>query len=401
MRIMSCCTILLCCMPAPTLADSQVGMQSDEIFRIGLSRAAEHGRIIDLARMILVQCEVRCHQGDKAPKPALTAAAKSLPLAERMALGEELSPQACLGFIPLVKSYLDVATKGRFPDVSVDTITKWQRRRTTNEVKLDTDQWTQDEPGKGIFPAMSLINHSCDPTCYWPNSGPVVNVRARRDIARGEEITINYVPLMLTTHDRRDLLTNYGFRCRCITCSDSDNSVDGVSLRDRQMIGYRCDAPCHGLLAWNGTRTPRSVTCPECAREWNGQELRERLDVVEGLLNKYKILPNVTTEMQNKLFRLLDDGFAPHNVHKVRFASALLRPDTPPKNLIVAIRRVVDIAHYFDDELVSLNPELALLVTQSKVKGVGDLEALRKLKYRARDILGDTHPFYLMVAREC
>ena len=50
----------------------------------------------------------------------------------------------------------------------------------------------------GVFPALSLLSHSCTPTLEHWVEGEVVVVRARQAIKKGEELTIRY--LLLSMH---------------------------------------------------------------------------------------------------------------------------------------------------------------------------------------------------------
>ncbi|POM79746.1 Hypothetical protein PHPALM_2513, partial [Phytophthora palmivora] len=56
----------------------------------------------------------------------------------------------------------------------------------------------------GLFPICGLINHSCQPNCTWSNGGDsVMEVRALRDITKGEEITLSYIDIDKERSERR------------------------------------------------------------------------------------------------------------------------------------------------------------------------------------------------------
>ena len=76
-----------------------------------------------------------------------------------------------------------------------------------------------------IYPAASLLNHSCVPAITNKFVGPVLEIRTVRSIESGKEVTNCYGP-----HHRRHphqerqemLQTQYGFRCTCQACTSPD-----------------------------------------------------------------------------------------------------------------------------------------------------------------------------------
>ena len=77
----------------------------------------------------------------------------------------------------------------------------------------------------GLFPLVSMLNHSCQPNCtkYFessPSMGPPrLVIRTLRAVAAGEELLYSYVPLYQSTASRRKALQHsYGFICSCERC---------------------------------------------------------------------------------------------------------------------------------------------------------------------------------------
>jgi len=60
--------------------------------------------------------------------------------------------------------------------------------------------------GLGLFPLAACVNHSCNPNCTYTNVGSKLAVRALRDIAEGEELTVNYVDI---SQDRYAAMEGY------------------------------------------------------------------------------------------------------------------------------------------------------------------------------------------------
>lgn len=84
-------------------------------------------------------------------------------------------------------------------------------------------------PGNAVYPIFSRINHSCIPNAvFFPTSAgpgstarerPWMAVRAVRDLAAGEELTVAYVRPGLSAARRADKLDRvYGFQCTCGAC---------------------------------------------------------------------------------------------------------------------------------------------------------------------------------------
>lgn len=79
-----------------------------------------------------------------------------------------------------------------------------------------------DNDTSGVFPTISRVNHSCVPNAEAECPGGLGKIRAKQDIAEGDEIFISYKPSMSDDDDRRKregLLK--GFVCRCYACKQN------------------------------------------------------------------------------------------------------------------------------------------------------------------------------------
>lgn len=82
------------------------------------------------------------------------------------------------------------------------------------------------EVGVGIYPSMSLLNHSCDPNCCIVFSGPHLLLHAVRDIKAGAELTICYLDMLMTSEGRqKQLRDQYCFECDCFRCQTQDKDA--------------------------------------------------------------------------------------------------------------------------------------------------------------------------------
>ncbi|KAF0873841.1 SMYD3 methyltransferase, partial [Crocuta crocuta] len=83
------------------------------------------------------------------------------------------------------------------------------------------------EVGVGLYPSMSLLNHSCDPNCSIVFNGPHLLLRAVRDIEAGEEVSEPPSQRLACAHERRKQLRDqYCFECDCIRCQTQDKDAD-------------------------------------------------------------------------------------------------------------------------------------------------------------------------------
>uniref|UniRef100_A0A0E0P063 SET domain-containing protein n=1 Tax=Oryza rufipogon TaxID=4529 RepID=A0A0E0P063_ORYRU len=99
--------------------------------------------------------------------------------------------------------------------------------------------------GTGLYPVLSIINHSCVPNAVLIFEGRTAYVRALQPISKNEEVSISYIETAATTMKRQDDLKHYYFTCTCPRCvKDSEE--------DALLEGYRCnDQKCDGFLLPN------------------------------------------------------------------------------------------------------------------------------------------------------
>lgn len=103
-----------------------------------------------------------------------------------------------------------------------------------------------------VFHRTSFLNHSCKPTATWEfDSATGMTVRASRDVAAGEELTISYIQepwLSMRTQPRKQYLKQtFRFDCACAACLEDCHSAPGdrtlESLLHRWLTGRSC-GPC-------------------------------------------------------------------------------------------------------------------------------------------------------------
>ncbi|XP_063773876.1 histone-lysine N-methyltransferase SMYD3 isoform X2 [Pseudophryne corroboree] len=83
------------------------------------------------------------------------------------------------------------------------------------------------EVGVGVYPSMSLLNHSCDPNCVIVFEGTCLHLRTVKEIAKGEELTISYIDVKMPSHLRQmQFQRQYCFTCDCSRCLTKDKDED-------------------------------------------------------------------------------------------------------------------------------------------------------------------------------
>lgn len=79
--------------------------------------------------------------------------------------------------------------------------------------------------GEGVWPSAALgLNHSCEPNAdfhFEPHNAGALCVRALRNVAQGEVLSISYCNVF-SAERRRHLRGTYFFTCRCSRCARRD-----------------------------------------------------------------------------------------------------------------------------------------------------------------------------------
>ncbi|RMC12585.1 hypothetical protein DUI87_10107 [Hirundo rustica rustica] len=81
--------------------------------------------------------------------------------------------------------------------------------------------------GVGLYPSMSLLNHSCDPNCVIVFEGYQLLLHSVREIQIGEELTISYIESLMPTRERqKQLVRQYCFECDCLLCQNQEKRLN-------------------------------------------------------------------------------------------------------------------------------------------------------------------------------
>lgn len=133
--------------------------------------------------------------------------------------------------------------------------------------------------GTGLYPVISIINHSCFPNSVLVFEERLAAVRAMQHIPKGTEVLISYVDIAGSTISRQKTLKDqYYFSCACSRCIKLGQSDD---IRESAILeGYRCkDSKCDGILLRDSDN--KGFICQKC-----------------GLLREKEEITNISKEVK-------------------------------------------------------------------------------------------------------
>ncbi|KAL6637067.1 hypothetical protein ACP70R_024639 [Stipagrostis hirtigluma subsp. patula] len=132
--------------------------------------------------------------------------------------------------------------------------------------------------GTGLYPVISIINHSCVPNAVLIFDGRTAYVRALQPIGKDEEVSISYIETAAVTKKRQNDLKQYFFTCTCPRCA-KDSDEDAI------LEGYRCkNQSCDGyLLPDSGEKT---YTCQKCSISRDDEEMKKMRSEIQMLSDK-------------------------------------------------------------------------------------------------------------------
>lgn len=112
--------------------------------------------------------------------------------------------------------------------------------------------------GSALIPEISKINHSCEPNCVLSFTGRTAYITAIREIPKGTEITISYIPLPKSFLTRKEHLhRQFNFTCYCCLCSKQrEEKVDHMLMRECP----DCQTHSHPCIDLEND----DLTCPSC-----------------------------------------------------------------------------------------------------------------------------------------
>ena len=137
----------------------------------------------------------------------------------------------------------------------------------------------------GLFPKVARINHSCRPNTsyFWSERLNKRIVYATRRIEEGEELSVTYIPLLLSQANRQRRLNQYGFQCSCEACAAKQEEMEASDQRRKDIRHAFTDLEPQLTLD-----APTTVAAKKKARKMAKEGLKlAQLVEEEGLADYY------------------------------------------------------------------------------------------------------------------
>ncbi|XP_029784502.1 SET and MYND domain-containing protein 4 isoform X2 [Suricata suricatta] len=141
----------------------------------------------------------------------------------------------------------------------------------------------------GLFPVVSLLNHSCSPNTSVSFVSTVATIRASQEIRKGQEILHCYGPhrsRMGAAERRQRLRSQYFFDCSCAACREEERAAAGPRWE-----AFCCES-CGALLQGDDELICGSTSCTEpVSRDHlisRLQDLQQQVGMARKLLGKGK-----------------------------------------------------------------------------------------------------------------
>ncbi|XP_030933873.1 histone-lysine N-methyltransferase ASHR1 isoform X2 [Quercus lobata] len=136
--------------------------------------------------------------------------------------------------------------------------------------------------GTGLYPVISIINHSCLPNSVLVFEGRLAVIRAVQHIPQGAEVLISYIDTTGSTMTRQKALKEqYLFTCTCPRCIKLSDDIQESAVLE----GYRCkDEGCNGFLLRSSD--DKGFICQQCDRVRDKEEIRKIASEVKSMSEK-------------------------------------------------------------------------------------------------------------------
>merc|ERR1712066_41820 len=170
--------------------------------------------------------------------------------------------------------------------------------------------------GVGVYPSISLLNHSLAPNCVAVSIGKTVHLRALIDIPEGEELFINYLDELTPMDDAIDMLkTQYYFDYNVEDEWDVA-SIPKIKAKNDLLVGYhKGEAEPKQKQIDYITKYSAQMTKKMEKTMRDGNHQRYTLQATGALMQQEHALPD-TNLMKIKVLRIAVDGMCAQHSYK-------------------------------------------------------------------------------------
>ena len=146
---------------------------------------------------------------------------------------------------------------------------------STNAISICDDEFNTF--GIGLFPLLSMMNHSCDPNVMvkFNPCTKTAEIRALRDIKQNEQLFINYTDITVPKFMRQQALKkDYCFECKCTFCDNKSNVNEQLCI---DLCCVKCGDILDGCLV-----DVYQCKNKKCGKKYAKYKLRQIVDDTES-----------------------------------------------------------------------------------------------------------------------
>ncbi|XP_019072106.1 histone-lysine N-methyltransferase ASHR1 isoform X2 [Vitis vinifera] len=266
--------------------------------------------------------------------------------------------------------------------------------------------------GTGLYPVISIINHSCLPNSVLVFEERLAVVRAVQHIPKGTEVLISYIETAGSTITRQKALKEqYLFTCTCPRCRRMGQYDD---IQESAILeGYRCkDDRCDGFLLRDSDDI--GFICQQCGLVRNKEEIKRLASELKPLSDKATMSSSShyveATSIYKMIEKLQTKLFHPFSINLMRTREAILKILMEMKDWRAALTYCkLTIPVYQSMSSCNLNPQSEIILKYGVYPGfhpllglqyytcgklewlLGETEDAVKSLTKAADILQITH----------
>ncbi|KAK4572933.1 hypothetical protein RGQ29_031065 [Quercus rubra] len=244
--------------------------------------------------------------------------------------------------------------------------------------------------GTGLYPVISIINHSCLPNSVLVFEGRLAVIRAVQHIPQGAEVLISYIDTTGSTMTRQKALKEqYLFTCACPRCIKLSDDIQESAVLE----GYRCkDEGCNGFLLRSSD--DKGFICQQCGRVRDKEEIRKIASEVKSMSEKALMsLSSGTVSMHQTIEKLQRKLCHPFSISLMQTREKVLKILMELQNWREALAYCKLTIPVYQRVYPGFHPLLGLqYYTCGKLEWfLGDTEDAIKSMTKAMDILRITH----------